>query len=124
MRVVLGDVHRVVGRGRTAHRRDMLAQSDRRGAACFRCCNCCPPASLAPAGQTNNGHVPAVVGDQPSHARPHGPSVAPDVADELPGEPVKDAIAAMLAAEVAQAPLQETGQAGPSAGACGSAQRS
>ena len=53
-----------------------------------------------------------VLGDEAFDLGPHGPSVAPDVADERDRDPVEDPVVGVLSAAVAPAPLEDAEQAG------------
>ena len=60
------------------------------------------------AAQHDDVRVPAVVGDQFSDTRGHLASVAEDVADEVPRDPVVDADVLMLATSVAEPALGDS----------------
>src|SRR5262249_36992961 len=70
------------------------------------------PVCLAAAGQGAQPHGAGVLGQQLPDPWAHGRAVAPDVADEVPGEPVVDSVPGVLATAVAQPAPRDPGQAG------------
>lgn len=69
-------------------------------------------AGLSPAGELDQGGVTAVLGDAPVDSRPGAPPVARHVPQELPRDPVENAVG-VLAFAVAQPALQDAEQTRP-----------